>query len=186
MEDREIVDLFFARDEQAIVQARRKYGEYCYSIASRILNNHEDSEETINDMLLHAWNSIPPQSPQILKLFLAKITRNLAFSRWRKSAAMKRGGGEITLVLEELEGCVSSAECVDDQLNAKELAGVISKFLETLPKRDHDIFLQRYFYMDDANTIAARYGMKRSNVNLILSRTRKRLKTYLMKEGYYL
>ena len=186
MEDKAILDLYFARDELAITETDRKYGSYCYSVANRILNSHEDSEETVSETYWQTWNSIPPQRPSFLKLFLAKITRNFAFTRWRKQSAAKRGGGETELVLEELAGCIPGTEQIDDQLNAKELAGVIRKFLDTLPERDQDIFLQRYFFVEDAETIAARYGMKRTNVNVILSRTRAKLKTYLTKEGYYL
>ena len=186
MEDKAILDLYFARDELAITETDRKYGSYCYSVANRILNSHEDSEETVSETYWQTWNSIPPQRPSFLKLFLAKITRNLAFTRWRKQSAAKRGGGETELVLEELAGCIPGTEQIDDQLNARELAGVIRKFLDTLPERDQDIFLRRYFFVEDADTIAIRYGMKRTNVNVILSRTRTKLKTYLTQEGYYL
>ena len=186
MEDKEILDLYFARDELAITETDRKYGGYCYSIANRILNSQEDSEETVSDTYWQTWNSIPPQRPTFLKLFLAKVTRNLAFTRWRKQTAAKRGGGETELVLEELAGCIPGTEQVDDQLNAKELARVIRQFLDTLQERDQDIFLQRYFYIDNVDAIASRYGMKRTNVNVILSRTRSKLKTYLTQEGYYL
>lgn len=184
MEDKAILDLYFARDELAIAETDRKYGGYCYGIANRILSSMEDAEETVSDTYWQAWNSIPPQRPNFLRLFLAKITRNLAFTRWRKRSAAKRGAGETELVLEELAGCIPGPEQIDDQLNARELAKVIRAFLDTLPVRDQDIFLQRYFYVDDGDTIAARYGIRRSNVNLILSRTRAKLKTYLTQEGY--
>ena len=178
------LNLFFARDELALAETERKYGGYCYSVANQILNNKEDSEETVSDTWLRAWESIPPQRPSFLKLFLAKITRNLAFTRWRKAAAAKRGGGEMELVLEELAECVPGAEQVDDQLNGRELAREIRRFLDTLKKRDQDIFLQRYFFADEVGAIADRYDMKRTNVNVILSRTRTKLKAFLMKEGY--
>ena len=186
MEDKLILDLYFARDELAITETDRKYGGYCYSIANRILCSPEDSEETVSDTYWQTWNSIPPHRPNFLKLFLAKVTRNLAFPRWRKLSAAKRGGGETEIVLEELAGCIPGAEQIDDQLNAKELAGAIRAFLDTLPKRDQAIFLQRYFFVDDTDTIAVQYGLKRTNVNMILSRTRTKLKTYLTQEGYIL
>lgn len=186
MEDNAILELYFAREERAIVETDRKYGGYCYSVANRILCSPEDSEETVSDTYWHTWNSIPPQRPGFLKLFLAKITRNLAFTRWRKLSAEKRGGGETELVLEELAGCIPGTEQIDDRLNARELAAAIRRFLDTLPERDQDIFLRRYFFVEDAEAIAVRYGMKRTNVNLILSRTRAKLKTYLAQEGYIL
>ena len=186
MEDNAILDLYFARDELAISETNHKYGGYCYSIANQILFSNEDSEETVSDALWQTWNSITPQRPNFLKLFLAKVTRNLAFSRWRKLTAAKRGGGETELVLEELAGCIPGAEQIDDQLNEKELTRLIMRFLDTLSEREQDIFLQRYFYVDDADSIADRYGMKRTNVNVILSRTRRKLKIFLTQEGYYL
>ena len=186
MEDNAILDLYFARDEQAIMETDRKYGGYCYSIANRILNSQEDSEETVSDTYWLTWKSIPPQRPNFLKLFLAKVTRNLAFTRWRKQTAAKRGGGETELVLEELAGCIPGTEQIDDQLNVEALTRTIRAFLDTLPERDQDIFLRRYFFVEDAEAIAVRYGMKRTNVNVILSRTRTKLKTYLTQEGYYL
>ena len=186
MEDNAILDLYFARDELAITETDRKYGNYCYSVANRILCSNEDSEETVSDTLWQTWNTIPPQRPSYLKLFLGKIARNLAFSRWRKLSAAKRGGGETELALEELAGCIPGTEQIDDQLNVTELARTIRAFLGTLPEREQEIFLLRYFYVEDADSIAKRYSMRRSNVNLILSRTRAKLKTHLLQEGYYL
>lgn len=184
MEDNEILDLYFARNEQAITETDRKYGSYCYGIANRILPSREDCEETVSDTYYQTWNVIPPRRPDVFKLFLAKITRNLAFSRWRKLSAAKRGGGETELVLEELAGCIPGKERVDDALNAKELVKTIRAFLGTLPDRQQDIFLQRYFYVETPEAIARRHKISRRNVNLILSRTRAKLKAYLTQEGY--
>ena len=184
MEDQGILDLYFARDELAITETDRKYGSYCYSVANRILDSAEDSEETVSDTYWHTWNAIPPQRPKFLKMFLAKITRNLAFTRWRTLSAAKRGGGETELVLEELSGCIPGKEQIDDKLNARELVNAIRTFLDTLPDREQDIFLQRYFYVEDPETIAQRHKIRRANVNVILSRTRAKLKTYLTQEGY--
>ena len=184
MEDEKILDLYFARDEQAVVETDRKYGAYCYALADSILKNPRDAEETVSDTYLRTWNAIPPKRPSILKMFLAKITRNLAFTRWRKYSAEKRGGGEMELVLEELEGCIAVSGSVEDRLNGKELASAIRSFLDTLPGRDQDIFLRRYFFVEESEVIAKRYGMKPATVLRILSRTRAKLKTYLTQEGY--
>lgn len=184
MEDTKIIDLYFARDEQAIQETARKYGGYCFSLAHAILPNKLDAEEAVSDTYWKTWNAIPPHRPAILKLFLAKITRNVSFTRWRKLTAEKRGGGEMELVLEELAGCVPAGENVDDRLNGKELAQSIRRFLDTLPPREQDIFLRRYFFVEESEVIARRYGMKQSAVLRSLSRTRAKLKAYLSKEGY--
>lgn len=184
MEDEAILDLYFARDEHAVVETDRKYGGYCFTLAHSILNNEQDAEETVSDTYLKTWNAIPPQRPNVFQMFLAKITRNLSFSRWRKYAAQKRGGGEMELVLEELEGCIAAPGRVEDALNAKELARTIRSFLDTLPVREQDIFLRRYFFVEQTGSIARRYGMKTATVQRTLSRTREKLRKYLRQEGY--
>ena len=184
MEDTKIIDLYFARDEQAIAETHRKYGAYCFSLANSILNDQQDAEEAVNDTYLKTWNAIPPKRPAVLRLFLAKITRNTAFTRWRKRSAEKRGGGEMALVMEELADCLAAPGGVEDGLNAKELAAAIRSFLDTIPAREQDIFLRRYFYVEESSVIAQRYGMKPATVQRSLSRTRAKLKQYLIREGY--
>lgn len=184
MEDEKIIDLFFARDERAVAEIDKKYGAYCFSLASAILKNHQDAEEAVSDTYLRAWNAIPPQRPNILKLFLAKITRNLAFTRWRSNCAAKRGGGEMELVLDELAECISDSRSIDDRLALKELAAAIQRFLDTIPQRDQNLFLRRYFYVEQTTAIAEKYGMKPATVQKTLSRTRAKLKEFLQKEGY--
>lgn len=184
MEDETILDLYFARDEQAVAETDRKYGGYCFTLANSILHNGQDAEETVSDTYLRAWNTIPPKRPNVFQMFLAKITRNLAFSRWRKYTAEKRGGGEMELVLEELESCIAAPDTVEDRLSGKELAKAIRTFLNTLPAREQDIFLRRYFFVEESAVIAQRYGMKPATVLRTLSRTREKLKRYLTQEGY--
>lgn len=107
MEDQGIIALFFERSEQAIEETDKKYGGYCYSVAYNILSNREDSEESVSDTYLAAWNTIPPRRPNFLNAFLAKMTRHISIDRWRKRSAQKRGGKEMILALEELGECVA-------------------------------------------------------------------------------
>ena len=184
MEDTKILDLYFARDEQAVAETHKKYGSYCFSLANSILPSKQDAEEAVSDTYWKTWNVIPPNRPAVFRLFLAKITRNVSFSRWRKLTADKRGGGEMALVLDELAGCIAAPGSVEDGLRGRELAAAIRAFLDTLPPREQDIFLRRYFYVEESGTIADRYGMKQATVQRTLSRTRSKLKQYLAKEGY--
>ena len=184
MEDSAIVTLYWQRSEQAIAESDTKYGPYCGHIAYGLLQNSEDTQECVSDTWLAAWNAMPPHRPAVLRLFLAKITRNLAFSRWRNLTAQKRGGGELPLVLEELEECVGTGEEVGAALEAKELTRSIGKLLDTLSPLEQNIFLRRYFFLEDAGAIAARYGLRRDSVNQSLCRTRKKLKAHLIQEGY--
>ena len=129
MEDQEIVELYFHRDEQAIVHTDRKYGPYCYSVAYNVLSDQEDARECVSDTYLAAWNRIPPARPSLLGAFLGKITRYISLDRWKHRSASKRGGGQTTLALEELEECVSGGDNPEERLARKELLSLVNRFL---------------------------------------------------------
>lgn len=186
MQDEQILDLYFARDEQAIRESETKYGGYCRKVAGNILTVDQDVEEAVSDTWLHAWNAIPPQRPTVLRLFFAKITRNCAYNIYRTQAAQKRGSGELVLALEELGECVSPGSDPAQAVDAKALAASIRGFLESIPLRERRVFILRYFYVENAASIACKCGLTQSNVLQILSRTRRKLKSYLIREGYEL
>ena len=145
MNDKNIVDLYFNRDEEAITQTDKKYGRYCYSIAYNILTNKEDAEESVSDTYMTAWRAIPPRCPSVLATFLGKITRHISIDRWRERSAYKRGGGEVTLALEELEDCVAGLQNVEMEYERKELIRAYVKFLDTLPLTERRVCLCRYW-----------------------------------------
>lgn len=184
MDDQRIIALYFKRDEQAITDTAQKYGRYCFSVAKNILPNEQDCEECVNDTYNKAWNSIPPQSPANFKLFLARITRNLALDRVKYESRQKRGFGESALALEEIGEIVSDGESITDALEKEALSEAINRFLRAIPERDCDIFVSRYFYIESTEKIAKKYALSHSNVLKILSRTRIKLKEYLISEGY--
>lgn len=183
MEDQNILDLYFHRSEQAITETDRKYGGYCYTIAYNILGNQEDSEESVSDTYMAAWDAIPPKRPDILSAFLAKLTRHISIDHWRKSSAKKRGGGEIVLALEELDNCIGAGGA-EEALEQKELVQILNRFLQSLPDVERNVFLSRYWYLDPIDTIAAHTGFSRSKVASMLLRIRGRLRKVLTQEGY--
>lgn len=183
MEDAQIIELYWQRNADAIAETAEKYGAYCFQIAENILHDTGDCEECVNDTWMRAWNSIPPQRPKILRLFLAKITRRLAFDRLNVRNAQKRGGGELPLILDELEECLGGADA-QAQVEAKELGECIRRFVRSLPEREGNVLARRYFFAEPVADIAKRYGLSENNVTVILSRTRKKLRAYLIKEGY--
>ena len=183
MEDNQIIELYWQKNADAISETANKYGLYCFAIAENILHNTEDSEECVNDTWLRAWNVIPPQKPNVFRIFLAKITRNLAFNRFKARNAEKRGGGEIALVLDELGECLGGADA-EVAYEAKELRQSIRRFVRALPEREGNVLVRRYFFAESVADIAKRYGLSENNVMVILSRTRKKLKAHLLKEGY--
>ena len=184
MDDEDILTLYRQRQNAALEETAMKYGRLCFSVADHILQNPEDSEECVNDTWLHAWNAIPPQRPMRLKYFLARITRNLALDRWHAMTAEKRGGCGIEPVLEELAECADPAGSVENELIAKELGDAVQRFVRALPEREGNLFLRRYFYTESIREIAARYRLTENHVMVLLSRTRKKLKAYLIKEGF--
>lgn len=183
MEDDKIIDLYWARQETAIMETDRKYGNYCRSISLHILKNQEDTEECVNDTWMRAWDTMPPKRPDFLGAFLGKIVRNLAISRYRMTHAQKRGSGEVDLLLMELEECLPSAKSVEEEIEGKETAAAISRFLYMVDEESRNIFVRRYFYADSVKEVADRFEVSESKVKSQLFRLRNRLKDYLEKEG---
>ncbi len=183
MEDVNIVELYFARNEQAIRETDKKYGKSCTSIAYRIIHTHEDAEECTNDTWIRAWNAMPPERPIPLFPYLAAIVRRLALDCYKKLNRSKRGGGQVALALDELEECVAGSDSVEDTVDKTLLAEKIAAFLETLTPNQRKIFVQRYTYVMSIAEIAEKDDLTESNVKVTLMRIRKALKESLQKEG---
>ena len=181
MQDSDIVELYWQRNEAAIAETARKYGSYCHSIAQNILACHEDSEECVNDAYLAAWNSIPPARPAQLAAYLGKLVRNLSINRYKANHAEKRGGGEFALSLDELDDCIPDP--VAEEQSAEQLGQLISDFLHTQPERARQVFVRRYFYNDSISDIAHSFGLTASAAKSLLHRTRMGLGRYLGERG---
>ncbi len=185
MEDTEIIALYWDRDERAISETAEKYGNYCHSIAYRLLQNTEDAKECVNDTYVGAWNTIPPHRPGLLSAFLGKITRRISINRLRDRNAGKRSAGQYTLTLEELSDCIPSGQRAEDLAETKELTRILNAFLATLATEERRVFLRRYWYFDSVKEIAKRFDCGQSKVKMMLKRTREKLLTHLKKEGFY-
>lgn len=183
MEDGQIVDLYWARDERALAETESKYGGYCRAIARNILADAEDVRECVNDTWLGAWNAMPEDRPSRLGVYLGTITRRIALNRRKAASAAKRGGGQVPLALEELAQCVPASEDVSSRLELKALTAAVNGFVKGLPPAERRVFLCRYWYLDPVADIAARFGFSQSKVKSMLARTRKKLRVYLEKEG---
>ena len=182
MEDKKIVALYFQRDTDAIEQSAERYGGYCRAIARNILQNGQDEEECVNDTLLSAWNSIPPNRPENLGAYLGKLTRSKAIDRWRALRREKRGGAAVTVALEEIAEVIPAGDEPEQALLRSELISAINRFLGSLSEAERTVFLCRYWYFEEINGICSRLGYSRSKVDSMLHRTRKKLKAFLLKE----
>ena len=181
MEDGQIIDLYFSRDEDAIRQTEAAYGGKLYNLSYRILWNREDAEESVSDTYMKVWDTIPPQRPVHFFAYIAKICRNLALKRVDWKNAQKRSA-EIVALTQEMEGCIPDAS-QDARIEARELGRLLDAFLRTLTPENQMVFLRRYWYADTVAQIAARYGIGQSAVQMRLSRTKGKLAAYLAKEG---
>lgn len=184
MEDRQIVELYWQRSEDAIAETAAKYGGYLYSISYRILTDSGDAGECVNDTYSSAWEAMPPHRPSVLSAFLARITRRISIDRWRRRSADKRGGGEIALVLDELAECVSGKEDVEKEVENRELQEKLNRFIRILPEKERQVFMLRYWYMYPVAAIAEKTGRSETGIRSMLYRTRKKLRALLEKEGY--
>lgn len=184
MEDEQIVSLYWERNEAAISETETKYDRYLTKIAFNILNNYEDSRESVNDTYLAAWNSMPPHKPSILSTYLAKITRRLSIDIFRGRNRQKRQGSEYALSLSELGDCVSGGNTTEEIVNVKLLADSIGIYLRLLPEDARNAFIGRYYFLDPLKEVASYCGMTESKCKTVLYRTRLGLKEYLEKEGF--
>ncbi|MBQ5951354.1 MAG: sigma-70 family RNA polymerase sigma factor [Lachnospiraceae bacterium] len=182
MEDRNIIELYWARDERAIAESQNKYGGLCTHIALRFLGVREDAEECLNDALQAAWNAIPPERPEKLGAWLSRVTRNLAVSRYRRDHAARRGT-ETDVMLSELEDCIPSGESVEGAAEAAELSRTIDAWLRTLDKTDRVAFLRRYYAGESLTEVAEVAGQTPAAMAKRMFRLRAGLRTFLEKEG---
>lgn len=184
MEDKEIIDLYWQRSERAVAETEDKYGRYCRAIADRILHHDQDAEECVNDTWLGAWNAMPTDRPAMLSVYLGKLTRWLSLNRLRDRQRLKRGGGEVSLALEELSELLPSAFDTEEHLEYTELTRLLNDFAGSLPEPARSVFLCRYWYLAGVEEIAERFDFSPSKVKSMLARSRKKLRAKLLEEGY--
>lgn len=184
MEDAEIVELYWARDEDAVGQTKTKYGAYLNRVAYNILSDLEDSQECVSDTLLAAWRSMPDNRPKNLRTYLGKITRQVSIDLYRRRNRMKRYASEYAISLEELGDSFTDGRTPEDELNARLLTETVNRFLRTLPDEARNTFIGRYYFFDSIKNVARYCGMSESKCKSMLYRTRQSLKVYLQKEGF--
>lgn len=184
LSDEAIIDLYWQRNEQAIHETDAKYKKYLYTVAYNILYDDLDCEEALNDTYFGAWNTIPPQKPTVFQLFLTKIMRNTAVSKFRRKNAAKRKPSEMTVSLEELAQLVPTAPSAEEEYLLRELAQRLNAYLGGLESRDEFAFVARYYCFDKIQDIADMLHTSERTVYANLKRMRSELKEILLKEGF--
>lgn len=184
-EDNKIIQLLFARSEDAMRELDLKYGIICRKISYNILNDSQDAEECVNDAYLGAWNAIPPANPDPLLPFICKIVRNLSLKRYYHKTAARRNSA-CNVPLEEIEACLAHPDTPESQLEARELTRAIEDFLDTLTRENRVIFMRRYWFCDSCRDIAGQVGLTEKTVTVRLTRIRRKLKEYLTEREVFL
>ncbi|MBE6558531.1 MAG: sigma-70 family RNA polymerase sigma factor [Ruminococcaceae bacterium] len=179
MDDRDIVSLYFERDEAAIAECERAYGQYCRTVAMGILDNPSDAEECVNDTWVAAWGSIPPKKPAVLRTYLGKLTRNIAINRLKSRRRQKRNA-EFVLSLSELAECIPAPNEEEDD----RLRDLLDEFLASAEPLDRKLFVGRHWYNRSVSVLAQGYGLTPNAVSIRLTRMRERLRTFLKERGY--
>lgn len=182
MDDKQIIELYFERNEQAIKETETKYGAFCHRIAMNILGIHEDAEECVNDTYYSVWKQIPPTVPEVFKVYLGRITRNLSISRFRAMRAKKRYSS-MEIMLSELNDCVPSSSNVEQTIEVMQLSDYISEWLDSLPEEDCALFVRRYWFGDEVQELAKKCGITAAKMAQRMLRLRKSLKTALEQKG---
>lgn len=185
MDDIQIIELFFARSEQAIRQLATKYEKLCLKLSTNILSNPQDAEECVNDAYLAVWNTIPPKKPESLPAYLCRIVRNLSIKQYHKNTSQKRNSF-YDIALDELEECIPASKTLENTSDEKELIHAIHHVLCGLTKENRIIFVRRYWFSDSIADIAKQFHTSEHNISVRLSRTRKTLKKQLQKEGIFI
>ena len=182
MDDKQIIELYFERNEQAIKETQDKYGTFCHRIAMNILGIHEDAEECVNDTYYSVWKQIPPTVPEVFKVYLGRITRNLSISRFRAMRAKKRYSS-MEIMLSELNDCVPSSSNVEQTIEVMQLSDYISEWLDSLPEEDCALFARRYWFGDEVQELAKKCGITAAKMAQRMLRLRKSLKAALEQKG---
>ena len=182
MEDIQIIDLYWLRDERAISETDSKYGAFCHRIAMNLLRSFQAREECVSDTYGRSLDPMPPQRPGSLRAYLGTIIRNLSISRYRASRAQKRFGGAEVL-LSELSDCVPAPENIQRTVEAGELGELISRWLDGLGEEDRALFLRRYWNGDAVKDLALELGVRPNALTKRLLRLRESLRRSLEREG---
>ncbi|MBR6384198.1 MAG: sigma-70 family RNA polymerase sigma factor [Lachnospiraceae bacterium] len=184
MEDKQIIELYFNRSEQAIEETSSKYGKLTRSVSYRIVRNEEDTDECVSDTYMALWNTIPPENPDPFAAYICRLARNISVKKLRYNTADKRNSF-YDVSIGELEEVLTANSDVQKEIEAKELQASINSFLKTLKKTDRVIFVKRFWFNMTLEEISEETGYSKNYINVHLHRTKERLKAHLTKEGYY-
>lgn len=185
MEDKENIEMYWARNEQALAETQQKYGHSLFLLSKNIVTTKEDAEECVNDTYQRTWENIPPTKPVYFFSYLAKIIRHISFDKLDYWKTSKREG-EVVFLTQELENCIPAGVSEDTQVESREIARLLNRFIGKQKLINKQIFVYRYFYADSIGDIAKELNLSESKVKSVLFRMRKSLREHLEEGGIWL
>ncbi len=183
--DEQIIELYWQKDEKAIAETEIKYGKMLFRIAYNILHNNTDCEECKNDTYLCIWNRIPPTRPVAFYAFISKIMRDIAINKYNETKVKRRVPSELTVSLEELCNVIHTDNSPENEYAERELSRLISGYIRELPKRQHYIFIGRFYFGNRLEHIADELGISAATVGREIVKLKAGLKAYLERNGVY-
>jgi len=161
MVDKQIIELYWNRSNDAIKETAQKYGKICTCIANNILRDEAEAEVCVNECYTRVWDTIPPHRPQNLKAYVCKITRKHAL-QMKYPDFMEQ---DVDLFSAEL---------------------VIHDFLKGLEIEQRKLFIAHYWYYASVAEIAVKYKMSENKVKTTLDSLRHRLDDALKEKKVFL
>ena len=186
MTDKQIIDLYWHRDESAIEETDKKYGRMLFRIAYNLLSDRMDCEECKNDTYVRVWNSVPPTRPLVLPAYLTEIIRRVAINKYKQKKSQRRVPSELTVSMDELRDSLQNEASLVGERDAEEIGKVINAFLREIPERRRYIFIERFYFAEPVEEIATELSVSVATVYREIERIRKDLKVYLERNDIYI
>lgn len=184
--DEQIIEMYWQRNELAIQETDKKYGQFLFRIAYNILHNRLDCEECQNDAYLDTWNAIPPTRPIVFSAFITQITRRIALDRYKEKSRKKRIPSELTVSIEDMNETLHDYSMVDAHYDIKEIGRVINEYVKNLPERQRYIFIDRFYLAESVETISTDLSISVATVYREIEKIKQGLKIHLERNDVYI
>ena len=178
-----LTEMFWARNDDAISEADKKYHGLLFSIILTVLKNDRDAEECLNDVYLKIWESIPPNRPSSFRAYAVKIARNTAMNIFRKNGAEKRTAGRAFEMFDE--GNRADFEYYGDEEQALRIREILNSYLTSADERKTYIFMSRYYFNKPISEISVALRCSESTVHKEIRKIKNELRKKLEEGGIY-
>lgn len=182
--DLDIIEFLSQQDQRAIELVAERYEKLLRYIIVSILGDRQEAvEECINDVYLKIWMKGQGYDYEkaSFKTYLKAIARNTALNCLRKTKRQE----DLECMSEEdtlLEDYIDYSQNVENQMVHREEVEALERVMNKLKKKDRELVLRRYYYLQSIRQISAAMGMSENALGSKLSRLRTKMKKSYEKE----